>query len=439
MHQEKVSGFEDPNVLVTAEFIQLHNDLLDILNARRLSAPGFKKAITYDNFTERYKIFKQIREMYDVIYINEKITDRKTKLVHYENTKLIHSSRRTAFLGLLTCMESVEMLVTYMSINTLPLNFLCTYKLCQDFLEIFFNAVRSCNGWSFNPTCRQFRNAYKKLVVHAGSSVLASAMANCKAQDETSVLMLTRSNNFCQYQKPIVPDDPNAIENIISANFESPGDEQTFNIVMREHQCKVTNCVFCQGALAYIAGFLPFSLLKFIKCNECVSALRDNSEDPCPKKSLILLKNYVPFEEVFRTGVDNTPKGLFVPSGSLCALIFLAEKIFRTATQTSHDPENLQLSRHNATSSTGVVSIINRDNALDHLTYITLYEAPKDLFISLQLSGHCDATSFGLDNHMVLFMRLILKKFFALRIKKLKKDQLQSGNQIHRTRIFKAL
>ena len=438
MHQEKVSGFEDPNVLVTAEFIQLHNDLLDILNSRSLSAPGFKKAITYDNFTERYKIFQQIREMYDVIYINEKITDRKTNLVHYENKKLIHSNRRTAFLGLLTCMESIEMLVTYMFLNILPLKFLCTYKLCQDFLEIFFNKIRSSNGWSFNPTCSQFRYAYRKMVVHVGKSILASAMANCKAQDETSVLMIATSNNFCGYEKHIVPDDPEAIENIISANFANEQDERTFNSVMREHECRVTNCVFCQGALAYIAGYLPFSILKSIKCNECVSALRDSPEDPCPKKSLILLKNYVPIEDIV-AGIDNCPKGLFVPSGSLCDLIFLAEKIFRAAIQVTHDPENPQFSVVSATSSTGVVNIINGDKPLDHLTYITLYEAPKDLFLGLQESGHCDATFYGLDNHMVLLIQVILKKFFALRIKKFKKDQLLSGNHILRNRVFAAL
>ena len=123
----------------------------------------------------------------------------------------------------------------------------------------------------------------------------------------------------------------------------------------------------------------------------------------------------MPIEDIV-AGVDNCPKGLFVPSGSLCDLIFLAEKIFRAAIQVTHDPENPQFSVVSATSSTGVVNIINGDNPLDHLTYITLYEAPKDLFLGLQQSGHCDATFYGLDNHMVLLIQLILKKFFALRI-----------------------
>ena len=80
MHQEKVSGFESEDVLTTAKFIQLHNDLLDILNAKSISAPGLKKAITVENFPERLKIFEQIRNMYDVLWAEVPVLNRKTKI-----------------------------------------------------------------------------------------------------------------------------------------------------------------------------------------------------------------------------------------------------------------------------------------------------------------------------------------------------------------------
>ena len=432
MHQEKVSGFESNDVLVTAKFVQLHNDLLDILNARSFSAPGLKKAITVSNFFEdRFLIFGQIRAMYDVLYAEIPTFVRGTKtepkrLKGYTKTKLIHSERRTPFLGLLLAMNTIERLVHYMDIKILDLDFLCTYKLCQDFLEIFFSRIRSRNGWSYNPTANQFRWAYRQIMVHAGKSILASAMANCNAQDETSVLMISW-NTFCS------KDTFDKHETEVSVEFVLKPTEQEqnkFDSIMNKHGCKVDNCVFCMGSLCYIAGYLPFSLLKVIKCVECIAAMRNSSNDPCPKKSLILLKNYIEEEE----DPENL-KGLFVPSGSLCKVIFLAEKIFRKVEKEQR-------------------FILDRKNANDQLVYFTISELQdglyrdqsKDsvqmeqnkLFLDLESSKHYITSSLGAspDNHMFSFIKLILRKFFALRIKKCKKDQLETGNIIQRTRIF---
>ena len=57
-------------------------------------------------------------------------------------------------------------------------------------MEIFFNAVRSQNGWSYNPTAYQVRSALKKLITYAGNGILASASANCIAKDTTSILKI---------------------------------------------------------------------------------------------------------------------------------------------------------------------------------------------------------------------------------------------------------
>ena len=431
MHQERVSGFESNDVLVTAKFIQLHNDLLDILNARSIGAPALKKAITVSNFFEgRLSIFEQIRKMYDVLYAEIPTFVRGTKttpkrLKGYTSKKLIHSDRRTPFLGLLLAMDTIERLVHYMDVKILDLDFLCSYKLCQDFLEIFFNSIRIRNGWSLNPTADQFRTAYRQLLVHAGKSILASAMANCNAQDETSVLMISW-NSFCS------TDTYNKYETEVSIEFVLEPTEQEqdkFDSIMNAHGCKVDNCVFCMGSLCYIAGYLPFSLLKVIKCAECIAAMRNSPEDPCPKKSLILLKNYIEEED------SENLKGLFVPSGSLCKVIFLAEKIFRKVEKEQR-------------------FLIDRKNANDQLVYFTMSELQdglyrdqsKDsvqieqnkLFLDLESSKHYITTSFGAspDNHMFSFIKLILRKFFALRIKKSKKDHLKTGNMIHRTRIF---
>ena len=37
------------------------------------------------------------------------------------------------------------------------LKYLITYKFSQDYLELFFSAVRGMNGWNNNPTSSQFK------------------------------------------------------------------------------------------------------------------------------------------------------------------------------------------------------------------------------------------------------------------------------------------
>jgi len=45
------------------------------------------------------------------------------------------------------------------------LNYLLTFKLNQDHLEIFFSALRSRGGFNNNPNAQQFKAAYKRLMV----------------------------------------------------------------------------------------------------------------------------------------------------------------------------------------------------------------------------------------------------------------------------------
>ena len=126
-HQEKLPGFEEDDVLVTADFIELHDQLFDIFNSRQQRAPGSKAALSQSNINEYKGIFNEIRHMYDNLY--HEIMDTKTMTPKHQ--KLIHSRRKTSFLGLLACMDSCELLVSYMETGILVLQYLRTYALQQ--------------------------------------------------------------------------------------------------------------------------------------------------------------------------------------------------------------------------------------------------------------------------------------------------------------------
>ena len=298
------------------------------------------------------------------------------------------------------------------------------------------------NGWSYILTCRQFRYAMRQLVTHAGKAILTSACSNCVPQDETQILMI---KNFHKSKTEDTIDE-NTYDmdgNLTERNLD--------RIQLKTHGCVVNECRFCSNSFIYIAGFFAFSLKNMIKCEECLEALRDSKLDPCKDKSFLLLKNYSnsthdwnikSTEHLKITLKKNTsvpPKGLFIPSGSLCSLIFLAEKIYRSFSVYDQLEVWNKKEKCYEVVNTNNASIYEK-NIIQKMIICTMKRLPKDLFPSLINSKHHIVTSFGFENHLYSISRLILQKFFALRIKKTLQDRnlkfkTKSGNAIHRHRV----
>jgi len=73
------------------------------------------------------------------------------------------------------------------------MDFLLTYKLSQDHLEMFFSAIRSKGGFNNNPTAAQLEAAYKRLIIH--TELATSSEANCLPIDRTNILTISSSAN----------------------------------------------------------------------------------------------------------------------------------------------------------------------------------------------------------------------------------------------------
>ena len=165
----------------------------------------------------------------------------------------------------------------------------------------------------------------------------------------------------------------------------------------------------CSAAIAYIAGFYVFKYEKLSKCKECLQALEASDTDPCPNDSLIKFKNYATREGT----------GLKSPSGSLCKLLYLCEKIMRKN-----------------------VNCLHVEKIEERLLIQVLKQVDQlNLFAGISKS-HALETFMGVDNDYLVLIRLISKKYFRLRIKKILKDgalDRSSGNSIDRLRIFSGL
>lgn len=111
-------------------------------------------------------------------------------------------------------------------------------------------------------------------------------------------------------------------------------------------------------------------------------------------------------------------KGLKYPSGSLCKLLYLCEKVMRKN-----------------------INSLHIDKINEHLLVQVLSQVDR-LNIFPGLTKHALETSMGADNDYLILIRLVSKKYFTLRIKKILKDECvdrSSGNSIDRLRIFSGL
>ena len=242
----KIPGFANKNVIETAKFLITFNDLFDIFNANCINQLGFKKPICIKNVNEYNQLFHETET-----YI------RSLKLKNREF--LLDSQRKTGFLGCVIGMQSLKgMYNKYVA--TGKLSYICTYKLSQDHLELFFGSIRSSLGRNNNPTLMQFKAAYKKLLLPV--ELIHSDKGNCIPIQNISVLHFTGSpiNRINKHSeknpKPIIKDvEPDSSFNDHTYNFNFTNSELKIQII------------------SYICGYVVRFLRSKIKCTVCIENL----------------------------------------------------------------------------------------------------------------------------------------------------------------------
>uniref|UniRef100_A0A2S2PS39 THAP domain-containing protein 9 n=1 Tax=Schizaphis graminum TaxID=13262 RepID=A0A2S2PS39_SCHGA len=153
----------------TVEFIRYINNAFDILNSRsNFSKNPYNKAISSDTI-EQYTRFMQ-----DFIPFIK-------SLEFPGGIKVINSGRKTGFVGfILSLQNAISMFHDLLA--KADLYFFPTYKISQDHIETTFSAIRSRLGYNNNPTCREFKAAYKRIIIH--NEVVGSVFGNCSMQKD---------------------------------------------------------------------------------------------------------------------------------------------------------------------------------------------------------------------------------------------------------------
>ena len=415
-HSEQIDGLEEDDVLITADFIDLHDKLFDICNSRALYAPGYKRALTPEKLYIAEEIFIQFEEMYEKLSVI--VHDGRKKVQDYEPVPILKCERRAGPLGFLSCIRTYRQLVADMEpdeskwsldSDKLMMKFLCTCKCQQDQLECYFCALRNQSGASRNPTGSQVRYGTRSMLTHAGKHLIAMN-GNCEQQEE---VLLNVSNVIKSRTDFLSENEGSSLGRVHHdhpySKWENEEVKKKSSVMHIRSSCIADHCKVCSASICYIAGFYVFTFQKLTQCLPCKNAMTQSINDPCPNQSLIKFKNYSTIEGA----------GLKFPSGSLCRLLFLCEKTMRRNVNRLH---------------------INKIE--DFLLGEVLTQVDKhDIFTKLGRT-HALETCQGIDNDYLNLIRLVSKKFFRLRIKKLCKDEAlerSHGNSIDRVRIFKGL
>lgn len=233
----------------TAKFIRIFDRLFDLLNSRNPLARSYKAAMRKGNAPSWKAFLKEAEE-----YIRN-LKDANGRFV-------IDGQKKTGFLGLIICMNSVAGLFAALVVTD-KLNYLLTHKMSQDHLETFFGCVRGRGGFNNNPTACQFKAAYKRLLVQ--TEVKSSDAGNC-SQDVVTVFSLSTAIDMAQ--------SPATVTSQRRSTVLEPLDDEhdyTHRVDFPKSLSGVVNSV-----VPYIAGFVATRVAATTHCEECVAALHSS-------------------------------------------------------------------------------------------------------------------------------------------------------------------
>jgi len=183
----------------TIRFIRMINDLFDILNSRNIKQFGFKQPLHKGN---SLIILEKLQNCYNYL----------SKLHICKNNSyqlLIHTTKKSAIIGFMMCINSLRTIYTEYFVAQDILKYLPCYKFSQDHIELLFNCIRAQGGCNNNPTSRQFKAAFKKILIH--TEITETATGNCIPLEAISILHISANSEVVINQ---------SITNLRAMNFE---------------------------------------------------------------------------------------------------------------------------------------------------------------------------------------------------------------------------
>ncbi|XP_022170832.1 uncharacterized protein LOC111034103 [Myzus persicae] len=187
------------------------------------------------------------------------------------------------------------------------------YKLSQDHLELFFGNIRAQNGYNNNPTARQFRSAYRKLVINVNNVQLTNSR-NCIPLESIDILHYSSSDPIKGINESTtnINSNPTYLEDNLKAAESFINDHE---YIVTQNTFEFSN--FTKEIIIYISKFVVHKLASTLQCETCVKSLYAINKDQF-LNSLIFFKN--------RGGFKG---GLVYPSDDVIIVCLQTEKTLK--------------------------------------------------------------------------------------------------------------
>ncbi|EZA59658.1 THAP domain-containing protein [Ooceraea biroi] len=127
--------------------------------------------------------------------ITHYIQSLQLQLSSNESVKLL-DLKKLGFLGFLISIQSLLTSFEEICQKEYILTYIPTYKFSQDHIEMLFSVIRSHGGYNNNPTVKQFKSAFRKILIH--DELSTPSTGNCIPLEEIPILNVSsKKNNRC--------------------------------------------------------------------------------------------------------------------------------------------------------------------------------------------------------------------------------------------------
>ncbi|KYN09507.1 THAP domain-containing protein 9 [Trachymyrmex cornetzi] len=271
----------------TAQFCKNFNDMFDLLNVRNKTSKIPERAtVTKDSLPNLKKKVEEFISYIEKLEVNVKSKTSKGENVTTRKSVIVCDSVSTGFVGFIISLQNLYNLSKYLIDNNF-VDYVLSYKLSQDHVEMFFSSLRRMNGNNNNPTATQYLSAYKKVTVHKLNITIPSS-ANCNPLDDTELISEEVYNSAAKSSEKVLTHETKFQVSEVYQFLQQ--DHHVFeHSYSKPLNSDWTSSEYADEIVKYAAGSIIRMLKNKTKCSKCWDLLDGSSSSL--KSKLIDLKN----------------------------------------------------------------------------------------------------------------------------------------------------
>jgi len=291
-----------PTAEDTASFIELVNNVFDVLNSRQLfNNNPLKTALTKSTSTESFNILLEAGKCFKSL---------KQVPTHCRGRCM---SRPYCFEGMVQTINGVMELFSDEKEKD-EFSHLLTNRLNQDPLENFFSVLRQKGGFNPNPTARTLRTSFRSKCIEL-FDIDFSKDTNCEPDDDQflDTTHIIPSEEFkiqnADHNIDICPGADEYNEEVTLAKGTDPDDPDDIDLNSLISEQVENENTLVKNVNSYVAGYALRQCKRKFNCSSCDASLKTIVSKDEPRHTYIMNKTFdhIDVEEINRGLTAPTP------------------------------------------------------------------------------------------------------------------------------------